>query len=173
MYPRNIEDLHNSFIKYQYRRRTGEKRVNHKIIKNKKALSPVIATVILVSVTIVVAIAVSYWMGGIAGLYTRFEQIEITSCNAVKEGGIYNITSVLKNTGSQDSTIDNIIINGQLYTAYGANVTVLTIPTTIPLGTSRTIIVSINQSLWESGTTVNLQFHSAAGKDYPRMLALP
>ncbi|RJS77410.1 hypothetical protein CW711_06650, partial [Candidatus Bathyarchaeota archaeon] len=42
------------------------------MFRNKRALSPVIATVVLVAVTIVVAVAVSYWMGGIAGLYTRF-----------------------------------------------------------------------------------------------------
>ena len=38
---------------------------------DRKGLSPVIAVVVLVSVTIVVAVSVAYWMGGIAGTYTR------------------------------------------------------------------------------------------------------
>jgi len=46
-------------------------------LKNRKGLSPVIATVILVAVTITVAVAVSYWMSSIAGQYTTFEKVEI------------------------------------------------------------------------------------------------
>ncbi len=148
--------------------------MTQRIARDKKALSPVIATVILVSVTIVVAIAVSYWMGGIAGLYTQFEQIEITSCSAVKGTDLnYTITATLKNTGSKDSTIDNIIVNGRTYTDYGSNVTVTTLPLTIELGKSGSLTITIDGDLWESGTVVNLQFHSAAGKEYPKMLALP
>jgi flagellin-like protein len=47
--------------------------------RSRRAVSPVIATVILVAIAITVAVAVAYWMGGIAGQYTRFEQIEIQS----------------------------------------------------------------------------------------------
>ena len=43
----------------------------------RKAISPVIATVILVAVAISVSVAVSYWMGSIAGQYTSFEKVEI------------------------------------------------------------------------------------------------
>jgi len=149
----------------------------------------VIATVILVAVTIVVAVAVSYWMGAIAGLYTRFEKIEITSCYVVKEGGYYNITIQLKNSGSQDATITYILLNGKPTDQYteskdGFNVTVrweINGQTgnlhekglTIPLGSSGTIYIWFKDSAYESGTTVNLQIHSAAGKDYPQMLSLP
>ena len=89
------------------------------IIRIRKALSPVIATVILVSVTIVVAVAVAYWMGGIAGLYTRFEKMEITSCYAVKDAnGNYNVTVQLRNSGSADATIDYVLINGKPVSQY-------------------------------------------------------
>lgn len=40
-----------------------------KFLTNKKALSPVVATIILVAVTIVVAFAVAYWMVVIVGEY--------------------------------------------------------------------------------------------------------
>ncbi|MCW4050435.1 MAG: type IV pilin [Candidatus Bathyarchaeota archaeon] len=49
----------------------------------RRAVSPVIATVILVAVTITVAVAVSYWMSNITGQYTSFEKIEIQSGYAV------------------------------------------------------------------------------------------
>lgn len=46
-------------------------------LKNRKGLSPVIATVILVAVAITVAVSVAYWMSSIAGQYTTFEKVEI------------------------------------------------------------------------------------------------
>jgi len=159
--------------------------------RNKKALSPVIATVILVSVTIVVAVAVSYWMGGIAGLYTRFEKVEISSCYAVKGGSPdynYTVTVSLKNSGSADSSIVYVLVNGKPSEQYlsGTDRQIIvswTVGTdtgylpedsmTIPLGKSGTIILEIEGSLYESGTTLDLKFHSAAGKDYPQMLSLP
>lgn len=164
------------------------KKVTSRIVRNKRALSPVIATVVLVAVTIVVAVAVSYWMGGIAGLYTRFEKIEITSKYAVKDdAGDYEITITLKNSGSQDATITDVYINGKPSYTYGtANITIswtvgsnsgyLNSPDDempIPLGQSGTVTIWINHTLWESGTTVDIKFHSAAGKDYPVMLTLP
>ena len=44
---------------------------------------------------------------------------------------------------------------------------------TVPLGKSGEIVLEIDGGLYESGTTLDLKFHSAAGKDYPQMLALP
>ena len=48
-----------------------------KKFKDRRGLSPVIATVILVAVAITVAVSVAYWMSGIAGQYTSFEKIEL------------------------------------------------------------------------------------------------
>ena len=44
----------------------------------RKAVSPVIATVVLVAVAITIAVAVSYWMSGISSQYTQFEKVEVT-----------------------------------------------------------------------------------------------
>lgn len=144
-------------------------------MRNKKALSPVIATVILVAVTIVVAVAVSYWMGGIAGLYTRFEKVEVVKSYAVKgSDGNYTVTIELKNSGSADATINYVLVNGKALEDYGGNITITpTLPATIQLGKSTSFSIWIDGDLFESGTTIDLKFHSAAGKDYPVMLALP
>jgi len=48
-------------------------------LRERRAISPVIATVILVAVAITVAVGVSYWMSGIAGQYTAFEKVEIST----------------------------------------------------------------------------------------------
>ena len=151
------------------------KKVTSRIVRNKRALSPVIATVVLVAVTIVVAVAVSYWMGGIAGLYTRFEKIEIVKSYAVKESnGNFTVTIELKNSGSADATIQYVLVNGRPLDDYDTNMTISpSLPASIPIGQSQAFTISINGTLFTSGTTLDLKFHSAAGKDYPVMLTLP
>jgi len=44
---------------------------------NRRGISPVIATIIIVAVAIAIAIAVAFWVVGIAGLFTRFEKLEL------------------------------------------------------------------------------------------------
>ena len=84
----------------------------------RRAVSPVIATVIIVAVTITVAVAVSYWMSGIAGQYTSFEKIELPVHYSQYvldigsgAGDGWNQTIELKNSGSKDATINNIFLN--------------------------------------------------------------
>jgi len=48
-------------------KRRDEKKM--KILKSKKALSPVVASIILIAVTVAVSIAVAAWMGALAGLF--------------------------------------------------------------------------------------------------------
>jgi len=156
-----------------------------KFVRSKKAISPVIATVILVAVTIVVAVSVSYWMGGIAGVYTRFEKVEISSCYAVKIGGYYSITVQLRNSGSQDASLQHVLLNGRPTEDYSFSIAVkwevgedsgLLNETlmTIPVGSSGKIYIWFSDTgTFDSGTTLDLKFHTTAGKDYPQMLALP
>jgi len=143
---------------------------------DKRALSPLIATVILVSVAIVVAIASAFWMGGIAGVYTRFEKVEVSSCYVVKEAnGNYTVTVIMKNSGSEDATISYVLINGKPVDQYGNNMT-STVPIhglTVAMGQSETLRISITAGTFSAGTTLDIKLHSAAGKDYPQMLSLP
>ncbi|GAH74263.1 unnamed protein product [marine sediment metagenome] len=92
-----------------------------KMLTKRRAVSPVIATVILVAVTITVAVAVSYWMSNITGQYTAFEKIEIQSGYSTKiykpadgtagEELSWLVTIKLKNTGSAPSTITSCFVN--------------------------------------------------------------
>ena len=150
------------------------------LLKSKKALSPVIATVILVAVTITVAIAVAYWMGGIAGLYTRLEKVEIsavqTTINATITG--WTVEMHLKNTGSADANIDNVLINGHLISSLG---TVTTTPPDIDVNglpvlagrpATLKIFIEVGTTGCSSGSTIDLKLHTAAGKEYPQMVTL-
>jgi len=53
-----------------------------------RAVSPVIATIILVAIAIVMAIAVAYWALGLGGTFTRYEKIEIMSMYAVSDDSL-------------------------------------------------------------------------------------
>ncbi|MFB0543349.1 MAG: archaellin/type IV pilin N-terminal domain-containing protein [Candidatus Bathyarchaeia archaeon] len=162
-------------------------------LKDKRAVSPVIATVILVAVAITVAVAVAYWMGGIAGMYTQHEQIEILSDYAPLINGAYwNVTLELKNTGSAECTLRSAFVNDVpignyvpeilwRYSKSGvsySNVTSTGI--TVASGEEVTVYLIIevpgSQSgltyHFTSGTHININLHSAGGMDYPQLVEL-
>jgi len=103
----------------------------NKMLRKRRAVSPVIATVILVAVTITVAVAVSYWMSGIASQYTAFEKVEIqTAICSWKEDttappawGYWEIEIKLKNSGTATATLTNLFINDIEVDSYTADST--------------------------------------------------
>jgi len=163
-------------------------------IRSRKAVSPVIATVILVAVAITVAVAVAYWMGGISGQYTKFEKVEISTAYATKEASGWVITLDVKNSGTADSTITTVFINDRPINKTVACYGLSTFPsgnqgertgtsisltgTTLDSGASLTVLVWIYNDGTDgyvslsSGTTVNIKLHSAGGMDYIRLVEL-
>ena len=156
-------------------------------MQSRKAVSPVIATVILVAVAITVAVAVAYWMGGIASQYTKFEKVEIQSGICVKETGPYwNITIKMKNTGTAAATLIGVFINEVEVNDYnvtttpgiGQATTSMLEAETILSGASSTVNIFIDGGIdgWgapvTSGTTVNIKIHSAGGMDYIKLIEL-
>ncbi len=167
---------------------------------NRKGISPVIATIIIVAVTLTIAISIAYWMGGIAGLYTRFEKLEITNIYMEKKTGYWLITLTVKNTGSADATIDDIMLNGVTISkvsngthcaSYNTtdnptdNPTITLTDTSagtvnISIASGGTIIIYIalpENAKMGSGTAVSglsleIKLHTASGKDYPKLVVL-
>jgi flagellin-like protein len=158
--------------------------------KNRKAVSPVIATVILVAVAITISVAVAYWMGGISSQYTKFEKVEVSSavCDWSSANNRWTITLNLKNTGTSTTTITNAYINDRDVTTYGgvmptngnASTDIAATGKTIASGGSATIQLFIDHSTGATGTfasltagtTINLKFHSAGGMDYLKLVEL-
>jgi flagellin-like protein len=160
------------------------------LANNRKAVSPVIATVILVAVAITVSVGVSYWLGGVSSQYTSNEKVEIWSAYTVFTSGAaggWELKLGLKNTGSAPSTITHVFINDIPVT--------LTDPaaSTFANGSPGTIVCSIpasglkiddgesqSASIWidddyaslSSGTTVNVRLHSGNGMDYVKLVRL-
>ena len=158
-----------------------------------RAVSPVIATIILVAIAIVMAIAVAYWALGLGGTFTRYEKIEIMAMYANKTTIVinsdrvtgWNITAYLRNTGSAAATINMILINGKPLDVINAtsqhyvksNFTRLQPPeVTLDPGDRKVLWIFIPikpNSTFVPGMVVEVTFHSAAGSDYPKVVVLP
>ncbi len=144
-------------------------------------MSPVIATVILVAVAITVSVAVAYWMGGIAGQYTKFEKVEIQSAIVTKSAAnVWTIELKVKNTGTAVATMISSFVNNIEVQEYNVTVaqstqiaTNQTTSTSIASGASMIINIYIdNYGFLSSGTTVNVKLHSAGGMDYIKLVEL-
>ena len=79
-----------------------------KFKKNAKALSPVIATIILIAVTVAVSVVVAAWMGALTiGFMGNAEQASITNVVLTNEAGAENAQLTVQNTGSATVTINS------------------------------------------------------------------
>ncbi|MEM3932110.1 MAG: archaellin/type IV pilin N-terminal domain-containing protein [Thermofilum sp.] len=150
-------------------------------MQKRRGISPVIATVIIVAVTIAVAIAVAFWMTGIVGLFTGFEQLQITSIYD-DTNGIY---VTVQNTGTSTATITDIFVNGLPSTQVGLQVELQNIQgnvqgdlatggITFPAGSSATLHITLNNPPFtvRPGVSLEIKLHTAGGKDYPKLIVL-
>jgi archaeal type IV pilus assembly protein PilA len=149
-----------------------------KLRHSKKAVSPVIATIIIVAIAITMSIAVAYWLLGLGSSFTKYEKVEFTSAFVVpNDNGTYTVNMVIRNTGSAAATIDQsaIMYNGkpanvtggagEIYTTFTPSVTMS------PGDTSNGAILL--PASYTSGTTLEITLHTTGGKDYPKVITIP
>jgi len=82
-----------------------------KILRSRKALSPVVASIILIAVTVAVSIAVAAWMGALTFSFTATEQLKITNVNYTNATNVLGITVTFQNTGTAPVTLISINVN--------------------------------------------------------------
>lgn len=116
-------------------------------------------------------------MGGIASLMAKSEQVEILNAYATKlDGGGWIITVQLKNTGSLDSTLDLLLINGKQLSDYGSGTvaTAPSLPLVVEAGYSKTVTISVKNGTtgFITGATIDLVLCSSAGRQYPQEVML-
>ena len=93
-----------------------------KIRKNAKALSPVVASIILIAVTVAVSIAVAAWMGALTVGFMGSSSLTITNQNFVT-GTPNSIALTIKNTGTKSVTISQTKVNNEVFTTNPATLT--------------------------------------------------
>ncbi|MCW4022810.1 MAG: hypothetical protein NWF02_06615 [Candidatus Bathyarchaeota archaeon] len=88
-----------------------------RLLKNKKALSPVVAAIILIAVTVAVSIAVAAWMGSLTIGFMETAEVTITNVEFISPVGTADdwIEVTLINTGTSDATVNGAKVNGDTY----------------------------------------------------------
>jgi flagellin-like protein len=85
------------------------KEKNEMGIKSRRALSPVVASIILIAVAVVLSIAVGAWTGALTFGFTSTEQVRISSMTFDIPSN--TITVSVKNPGTSVVTIDEAWVN--------------------------------------------------------------
>ena len=139
-----------------------------KIRKDAKALSPVVASIILIAVTVAVSIAVAAWMGALSIGFMETEQLSITNCEFTDAGS--SIVLTVRNTGTTD-----IVINGATVNGVNAD-SVAMLPDATKLLKNEDGSVTVSLALgneWESGSTYQIRLTSTKGNYFPYNAVAP
>ncbi len=83
-------------------------------LKNNKALSPVIAAIILIAVVVAVSIAVAAWMGSISFSFMKVDELTVSSHTWASDNSYVDL--ILKNSGTSTITINDVKVNDVLAT---------------------------------------------------------
>jgi flagellin-like protein len=127
--------------------------------RSKKALSPVVASIILIAVTVAVSIAVAAWMGALSVGFMQTEQLSIT--NAVWTTG--QVALHVRNTGATDIIVlQNALVNGVSQSAAGTNLNANG-DTIVAKNTEDDIIVTFD---WVAGETYQIKLISQKGTNF-------
>jgi flagellin-like protein len=123
-----------------------------KFWKNSKALSPVVATVMLIAIAVVVSVGTAGWLGGMSlDFMGNAEQARITN---IQFNNSTAITVTIQNTGSFSVVIKSAYIDGNNTAITGGTLT-------ISKGTtgSLTLVPSVGQFI--SGTEYTITLSTA------------
>jgi len=141
----------------------GIKTKMKKLWKGKKALSPVVAAIILIAVTVAVSIAVAAWMGALTFTFMATEQLEIQGASFAA-GPPKSITVNVQNTGTADLTVSKYKI--------GTGGTPTDLTSAVPVAQGGTASVSFDYD-WSSGTTYDIYLITSTGKLFPYRATAP
>ena len=138
-----------------------------KFRKSKKALSPVVASIILIAVTVAVSIAVAAWMGALTIGFMGTEEIKVTSAKFVP--GTYPLRYInvtLTNTGTSDVTISEFWVNGAQQSGMTYYETGGTVTDDAVIGKNSVMTVQVAYN-WVAGSSYNIQLKSTKGNTFP------
>ena len=130
-----------------------------KILKNKKALSPVVASIILIAVTVAVSIAVAAWMGALSFMFMGgAEQLEVGTPWG------WNSTAVkvtVTNAGGSTVTVTKARVNNTEIA--------FTNPVTLQPKTSSTLTIDISSAGWtfQQGYQYTIVIITKNNKEFP------
>ena len=143
-----------------------------RIWKGKKALSPVVAAIILIAVTVAVSIAVAAWMGALTFTFMGTEQLDVRGCSFKGTSGdaANYIELTVQNTGTTDLSVSTYklgvgedqhnVVDSPKAVAQGATVTI-------------TCNAGADGEAWTSGQVYDIYLITAGGKQFPYRATAP
>ena len=128
-----------------------------KILKSRKALSPVVASIILIAVTVAVSIAVAAWMGALTFTFMKTEELKITGVTFQTGNATISVT----NTGANALTVSSVTVDDVAKTPiYGGS---FASDNSLAKGASGTLTVSFS---WISGYKYTFAVLTTSGNKY-------
>jgi archaeal type IV pilus assembly protein PilA len=138
------------------------------INKNAKALSPVVASIILIAVTVAVSVVVAAWMGGMSiGMMGQAEQGSITN---VAFTGTNTVIATVSNTGQANMNFTNVYVNGIVIGAGSVSPTLAS--TGVAKGASQSYTLTLTAN-WQSGTTYDIKFTTTKANNLVSTVVAP
>ena len=130
--------------------------------RSRKALSPVVASIILIAVTVAVSIAVAAWMGALSFNFMNTEQGQVTNLAFAAD----SITATFKNTGTSPITLTEVWVNG-------VKITAATDPAlSQSVGDNSELQISIPYTV-VAGAQYEVRLVSSKGNSFPRSSTAP
>jgi flagellin-like protein len=127
--------------------------------QSKKALSPVVASIILIAVTVAVSMAVATWMGALTMGLIDTEQLQITSVSFPSGG---TVSVALRNLGTSPIIIGGMCVND------GDNL--LTSSVTLQANSDTIQAVSYD---WATGDSYQVRITTAKGNQFMYNVVAP
>ncbi|MGD0027682.1 MAG: archaellin/type IV pilin N-terminal domain-containing protein [Candidatus Bathyarchaeia archaeon] len=134
-----------------------------KILRSRKALSPVVASIILIAVTVAVSIAVAAWMGALTFNFMATEQIKITNMQFYTNSTGNNMTITMQNTGTHPVTVIEVHVNN-------AALNLLAAQFTIPANTK--MIANVTYT-WKNGAQYEVEARTSKGSQFTYTATAP
>jgi flagellin-like protein len=141
-----------------------------KILKSKKALSPVVASIILIAVTVAVSLAVAIWMGSLTTGQMQTEGISFVNYAWATPGNttVPYIELKIRNTGSADLSIAEVRVDNTVMPAGNLSIS---LPYSLPKGSEVTIKIT---HTFQRGVTYNFYVRTSKGNVFgPYTLPAP
>jgi len=166
----------------RFKESTVRKRSRLTPIRDGKALSTIVATIIIVAIAIGVALAVGLWSTGYIESLFKVEKVQLLlETNVGEQANTYKITVIINNVGTRDTVIDGIYLNGKRFweadvsrvSFYieGVNQT-LPLQFSLPIGKKATMEIYLGSSFYHN-QLVEVKLHTVAGNEVIQTAYLP
>jgi len=131
--------------------------------KSRKALSPVVASIILIAVTVAVSIAVAAWMGALSFGFMATEELKITNMQfGTYTNGTQTMLVTMLNSGTNPVTITEVHINN--------GVNLLQAQFTVNANSNGN--ANVTQS-WTAGSSYEVEARSSKGNQFTYRASAP